>query len=132
MKSWLQRTGAAALLVTMTLSAGCHRPVETPMEARRFCIGLLLDYGDILDALQRHSGDDTTQGERIRRLATYAYTDAFVRLAPAEQRAQASEMEFGVRKAIDGQLSPDEQRRLEAGFERIKQQSTGTVCPRID
>ena len=44
MKSWLQRTGAAALLVTMTLSAGCHRPVETPMEARRFCIGLLLDY----------------------------------------------------------------------------------------
>jgi hypothetical protein len=132
LKSWLQRTGATALLVPVVLAAGCHRPVETPIEARRFCIGLLLDYGDILDALQRHSGDDTTEGERVRRLATYAYTDAFVRLAPAEQRQRAAEMEFGVRKAIDGELSPDEQRRLEAEFERIKQQSTETVCPRID
>jgi len=131
-KSWLQRTGAIALLAAVALSGGCHRRVETPMEARRFCIGLLLDYGDILDALQRHSGDDTTEGERVRRLATYAYTDAFVRLAPAEQRERASEMEFGVRKAIHGELSTDEQRRLEAEFEQIKQQSSGTVCPQID
>jgi len=131
-KSWLQRTGLAALLVTGLLASGCQRGTSTPPEARRFCIGLLLDYGEILDALQEHSDDHTAQGEGIRRLARYAYTDAFVRLAPKAQRERTSEMEFGIRKAIDGELTPQEQRRLEAEFERIKQQSTGSICPRID
>jgi hypothetical protein len=119
------------LLLALLLSGGCRRRVDTPQEARRFCIGLLLDYGDILDTLQKHSGDDTAEGEGVRRLATYAYSDAFVRLAPAAQRERASEMEFGIRRAVDGELSPEEQRRLEAEFETIKQQSTGTTCPRI-
>jgi hypothetical protein len=119
------------LLLALLVSGGCRRRVETPQEARRFCIGLLLDYGGILDALQEHSGEETAESEGIRRLATYAYTDAFVRLAPASQRVRASEMEFGIRKAINGELSSDEQRRLEAEFEKIKQQSVGTTCPRI-
>jgi hypothetical protein len=128
----VQRVGVLVLLAAILLSGGCRRRVETPWEARRFCIGLLLDYGSILEALQEHSGDESAESESLRRLATYTYTDAFVRLAPAEQRDLAADMEFGVRKAINGKLSPDEQRRLEAEFERIKHQATGSTCPRIE
>jgi hypothetical protein len=128
----VHRTGIVVLLMAVILSGGCRRRVDTPLEARRFCIGLLLDYGGILDALQEHGGEDTAESEGIRRLATYAYTDAFVRLAPAAQREPASELEFGIRKAMNGELSSGDQRRLVDEFERIKQQSTGTTCPRIN
>ena len=124
--------GLCAVALLLAASTGCRNRVDTPTEARRFCIGLLLDYPDILESLERYSRDETPDGERVRRLATYTYSDTFVRLAPESQRELASDVEFGVRQAIDGDLTDAERHRVEAEFEDLKRRNTGTTCPRIE